>query len=442
MRRLHGRGALVVIDAAGMSRPVDVPDPADRHTVMSNAAGGGTEPVVTRIDSPRAMVEAVPHLLGFVPERSAVVSFMAEQAGGMLRSFGSCRVDLPAADDVSEWIARIVEPVLERVAPAAVIVTYWLDTDADEPVRSAMAAHSSVDHAVRRSLAARGIRLLDAIAVAGGRFASLLCQDTACCGELGEAWSAVDHSVLSAELVAAGMPMPVTRRRDLDKEIARDEVEAYAFNEALDVFLAEGPAEEISTHLVDDVLGRWCDAGTEWPSPPMGRVRDFGDDLPALALALLDGLARDACVLRILRASRAELHASLPWWNLLLRSAPDDLRVVPGAMAGLTQYLLGDGARANIAIEAAYRTHVELRRRLSAVEYDGDWEGEDQVGGEGIEAVTDRAATAPSLLRIIDGLCTAGLTPDEVRQLLLSAYTQAYDAVDSDVMDVRRAPAG
>ena len=108
----------------------------------------------------------VPHLLGFAPTRSLVIVPFVDG-----RSAGGIRIDLPAADrtDLDAVAATTIGLACRVSAVEAVAILVYCDEEWGQHP-----PHSRLMDALRRRVDASGLRLVDALVVAGNAWGSLL----------------------------------------------------------------------------------------------------------------------------------------------------------------------------------------------------------------------------------------------------------------------------
>jgi hypothetical protein len=388
--------------------------------------------LVVRLDDPASMVEAVPHLIGFVPDDSLIaVLFTTDPSSGRSRSVGAVRLDLLAAEHVADAITRSIVPVLSERSVDCVALLAWVkDRPPDAPdgpsgMEEAVVRHGPVLRAACLCFEAQGLSVRDALVVAGDRFTSTLCGDRSCCPRQGRPWSAPGSSRISAESVFAGLPAPVA-----DREVLRERLEA----------------DDV---LVAGVERARTERGGPWapelggPGPFDGcvvvdAVHAFGrtgrltllERTRVLEVLLLGG-EREAAVGLLLDAGPSRTEAKGPagstpppalpaqqrLWELLCRSASDQLAPAPAALVALAAALCGEGAMANLAVDRA----LEALRRWHDAE--------------------DRTADHPHAVLVSNtaALVGAGLPPERVRSLLERAYRRADPDSGSGTTTGRRA---
>jgi hypothetical protein len=163
------------------------------------------EPIVVR--GSEDLVAAVPHLVGFAPERSLVVVSM-RRSGRRLRLGLVARFDLPpsgrrprgregSAAAVGALADQVVD-VLEKDSPDQVVVLVY------DSIPCALAApwQRLVDR-LHAAFDKVDVPTLDAFYVCGQRFRSYRCADPDCCPPDGRAVDPVSSAV-TAEFVARG----------------------------------------------------------------------------------------------------------------------------------------------------------------------------------------------------------------------------------------------
>ena len=220
-----------------------------------------------RFDGPAALVAGVPYLLGFEPERSAVLVLLCG-----FRVVLTARVDLPdplpgrraerAWRRLSEPLAA---PVRHAEPEAAVVVLYPpAGSRLDDPAIAAAAG------ALRRTLPLDGVTLLDVLVVSDGRWRSAECADPCCCPVTGTPVEPAHLDVRAAFAFAGRAPLPsraavaarVSPLPDDVRRRCRDQVEAVAVDAAA---LA-------ARHGID----LWRESAFRVRRPPAGAGRSAG----------------------------------------------------------------------------------------------------------------------------------------------------------------------
>lgn len=275
-----------------------------------------------RLSTPEDLIAVIPTLLGFHPHDSVVVV----AKGG--RDF-QCRVDLPRPGDpqdcVQQVVAALVQP-MRRQRTASVVLAYYCEEHA-----RARRMH----RALARALEREGVRVLEALQVAAGRYCSHLPQGR-------PQW--VDHDCslhpLALEAVVDGRQV-AGDRAGLVAELATD-AEAETTMAGL-------------LPLVADTDARTGDGPDEvaWSRATVTSLVDSGERPDAETTArLLSGLrwgtVRNAHWVGRPRAD-ADVHAWF-WAGLVPAAPPAWLPWVAGLTAML-RWRSGDGARAWCAVE-------------------------------------------------------------------------------------------
>ena len=275
--------------------------------------------------SPDAVVAGLPYLIGFTPRESAVLLWL-----GRGRLLLTQRLDLPPGAPSSEWTGAVWSHAGARQADALVAV---LVTD-DSP-------HADIPAVLVDEAAARGVDVRDVLVVSGGRWRSLLCRDEACCGERGRQVDSRVAALVAAEFTGAGVApspdrasleselMPAGRRRRPAAMPASGPEREQWRDGAIDSFVAEvaGPAAR-----------------------PASSPEAFLDGLVA---ALRDVRVRDTVLWEVSALDReAQGRALQVLAAALRRSGPGAVAPI-ATCAAVTAWLLGDGARAGIALRHA-----------------------------------------------------------------------------------------
>jgi hypothetical protein len=230
----------------------------------STTGPAGTEPPPPQPDAPivvrsgEDLVAAVPHLVGFAPERSLVVVSMRRR-GTRLRLGLVARFDLPpvgrgrargyegTAADVRAFVSQVVG-VLRGDAPEQVVVLVY-----DQAPCSLVPVWQRLVSRLDRAFAAVGVPVVDALHVSGSRFRSYRCSDPGCCPPLGRPLDA-RSSAVTAEFVTRGSS-PLPNRRALEALVEpRDQQACTAVRRAAGHELAA-----IGPHRGDEQQPAWLD---------------------------------------------------------------------------------------------------------------------------------------------------------------------------------------
>lgn len=306
---------------------------SSRHdTSVDWAAPEDGQPALVRVRGPGDLVAALPALMGFHPSRSVVLLVMDGPRGRVRLTI---RVDLPEQDLDDHWVAlaRALATGAGRVeATHAMLVC----VDADTAVTRRAA------EAVEAALQAVGVPLLDALSVDGGRYRSVLCENSTCCPPEGRAVPGT--SAATATAVLAGQVIHASRS-DLGAEIAPAQGSAAQRAERVVRLMAAALASgsiEVTPQAMRERLDRACADAAE------GRVRL--DQAALLALLVSGHLGRDLTY-QHLTTRPSGSHRAL--WAAVCRLLPREHLTVPLVMFGYAAYLEGDGATANVAHEAS-----------------------------------------------------------------------------------------
>jgi hypothetical protein len=229
----------------------------------------------------------------------------------------------------------------------------------------------------------------------------VVCDDPVCCPEQGRRWTSPASSRISLEATIAGFPVPLADRQVLRERVEPDDVLVADVGRL--VFGATRPAARSlpgSKPVGAGVVAAAVQA--------FGRTRRCGLDERAEVLgALMLGREREEAVRLLLAAGAAPDAPPLPdqqrWWELLCRSAPEELVPAPAALAALAAALCGEGAMANIAVEVATR----------ALE---GWH-------EGVETMPEHPQAM--LVANTSALVRSGLPPERLRDLLATVYLRS-----------------
>ncbi len=232
----------------------------------------------------------------------------------------------------------------------------WQEDD-DGLIRIAAAA------GVGALLRQHGVMLVDLLVVVevtgdrgerGWRWRSAWCEDRQCCPPEGR--FVPDDGVVSAQAVALGLTA-LPNRQAIEKELGRDEQRCSEVAAAIEDLPRWWFLDDAERQEQVDAIQAALDSGIAVGKLDAARVARF-------VTALRDVHVRDAVAVagrrRRPREERAAaLRAAQRFWLGLTRSAPQGWIAPPATLLAMTAYRLGDGARANAALDRAFADDTE-----------------------------------------------------------------------------------
>lgn len=298
--------------------------------------------VRVKLRSPADIIDAVPYLVGFEPQRSLVVLSLR---GPRSRLGLTARIDLPAARSATACARNFVGYLKRDGAARAIIVLYPPSDGIVHPSVKPLA-----DALIKHLTRAR-IGVSEVLCVSDGRWWSMQCTDDECCpssgtlierdatSELAVAMTVEGHVVLGSREELAAMLDPVSG-------LAAAAM-AYAVPRVHDEFTARVAAGD-KEDLVDELLALFRAAVDARAAGLAGELT--ADDAAKLIVALRLWGVRDE-VFTWYEGGRGDATRSL-LLELVRRS------VLPGDASALTVlawvcYLRGEGVLAGIAIDRA-----------------------------------------------------------------------------------------
>ena len=281
------------------------------------------------IRGPSLLLAAIPSMLGFTPERSAIVLGLQCTDRGVSSVVCTARVDLPEeqlGDDIaawSDWFADTLEAVIERSHTLLVVV--WEDGS----------THSVRDmcQLAQSSLMSAGANIADLVLVSDGRWHSLLCESSACCPQ--EGWG-LDGAARdrASELLGLARVAPHMSRRNLEDELDGPGNRGEWPREPPEI--TPGAFEVAVAHAVSSLTtGSPCD----------------DRDLVLIGIALCDRQVRDTVIWDVLSGGRGSLQHAISVLVEAVRCAPTHYVAPLAACLGLFHWQSGDGIRAGLAIQ-------------------------------------------------------------------------------------------
>ncbi|MFZ2501474.1 MAG: DUF4192 domain-containing protein [Nocardioides sp.] len=268
--------------------------------------------------SPADVIALAHMLLGFVPEESLVI------LGLGARTF-VVRFDLPPTEALATVVEEVTTTVLRNGVRRAALVVFTADSGGG-PAGEAMSV----------ALKAAGVEVWCSIAADSGRWHCLgecvgrSCvdpdDDSACAG----AYDAATHPfVLEAQVSGQGV---LASRAELARRVAPVDERVRAVEQA--VRQRHRPRQDKSQRR-----GPFGPDATPDPTPQ--QIADF-----------LHQLARPAYEVELIAAhSRQTAGAWVPWWLLVLTSAPPAMVPRAAAWTAFACWLSGNGALAWCAVE-------------------------------------------------------------------------------------------
>lgn len=301
--------------------------------------------------SPAALCCAVPHLLGFHPQDSAVLVWLADGSIQLTQ-----RLDLPAAHvDLEGWTRAVWAHRGVDVADE-VIVVLCADPLIDVPGEGLGALARAVRQQAERSSTA----VRDVILLRGDRWRSQLCTDRECCPPEGRQIPEDLRSTVAGHF-ASDWVQPLPSRADVVASLSQD---------------SDAAAAVASTGVLR--RGRVADpaARERWRENALSNVRAWtasglseatAHRTAHLLLALRDVRVRDTLLWHLTRMESTELRTAQGQLCRLLRQAPAHETAPVATVAGVALWLLGDGVRAAAACDRALADdpHYTLALMLS-----------------------------------------------------------------------------
>jgi hypothetical protein len=255
-------------------------------------------------------------------------------------------------------------------------------------------------HSLLQEARARGVQVLEALRVTGGRYWSYLCQDLGCCPGEGTRYEP-DTSPVPAEAVLRGLVPgdqgPSERIRFLLEPVRGNLRGAVA--EAATAAEAEAPEGDGAERRTPEVLDALREEGRSRVTDPQ--------TLGRLGVHLTELRVRDAVWTRI-TPETARIHVRL--WSRLVRHVPERHIPAPAALLAVAAWQHDDHDLARAALDLALRADPgyamavlmsrALRWGLPAERWRGfldqrlDRQSEEEVGSED-EADPSRAVRTP-----------------------------------------------
>jgi hypothetical protein len=313
-------------------------------------SGWPPEPVGVRIRDGGEIAAAVPHLLGFRPRESVVLLGLGGDSG---RRVGlTVRADIPPAEHAESLAAVLARSLCTDRPDAAVVVVFSEDPDERRPGEPDI-PHRELVREMVRALAELGVPVGDALLVRDGRWWDYDCPYE-CCGPGGGRPLPTEVTELEVAAIATGTVV----ERDRDDLLARIAPPPGRDRGAMAAACAR-VAVECSAAVLDS--GLEAVAAQSWtairdaaarcrPGAPVAGGRLTDAEVARVVWGLRDGDVRDRA---IGLALGPEAAAAEQLWTECTRRAPAPLDAAPATLLGISAWLRGDGAMANVALTRA-----------------------------------------------------------------------------------------
>ncbi|MGW1074516.1 DUF4192 domain-containing protein [Streptomyces sp. NPDC002537] len=193
-----------------MTKHNDSARPFPSSTTAASAASGPRAEQEVTLRSPAELADALPYLLGFIPDDSVVMVALHGERG---RFGGRLRLGIPHSreewPDISEQLAEtLVTGSNKRGArPDGVVLFLCQDPATDETGQLVMDRLRPLARALRQACGRLAMPVYEALCISDGRFWSYCCPDPRCCPAEGTPLALPGTSVIAAAATYAGMEM-------------------------------------------------------------------------------------------------------------------------------------------------------------------------------------------------------------------------------------------
>jgi hypothetical protein len=287
-----------------------------------------------KLRDPGDLIAAVPHLLGFWPTNSLVISAHTGPTGAHVAL--CMRADIPPPDLYWALAEQLKLPILRANACAVTLVVVCEDT-VDPPLPL---PHAALIEAVTSVFSAVGVSVYHSLwAPTITRGANWWCYDSVeCNGQVPDPAT----SELAAASAANGV---VTYDSREEMRATLEPTDRYPLTlraERIAMALSQYPDEGRAHQLVSDAIADVRE----------GTFTLDDDRVVDLAVALSQSRVRDTC----LKPEVTQLGPAIErMWIDLTRAMPAPYRAEPASLLAVTAFLRGDGALAGVALEAAFQ---------------------------------------------------------------------------------------
>lgn len=289
-----------------------------------------------RLTSPAAVCCAIPYLLGFRPEGSAVLLWL-EGSDLILTQ----RIDLPAPEvDATLWATAVGSHPVAGTTSTVIAVLF--------PSDETTTALGRLQELARALVGQGWADRTDVVRALPDAWSDLLCDDAACCAPEGEPIDPRLRDAVAAEFAVQGCS-PLRSREAVVAALGPDAdlVEQVTGTGALvgerGVSLSGQRREAWRDEMIAAVMA-WARDRSASPEPRR---------LASLLLALRDTRVRDTVLWELARLRPRRVLAAAEQFARLLRAAPQGDVAPAATLACACYWLAGDGTRAGIAVDRA-----------------------------------------------------------------------------------------
>ncbi|MGW2185444.1 DUF4192 domain-containing protein [Streptomyces sp. NPDC001719] len=345
----------------------------------SAAASGSTSPHAEQevtLRSPAELADALPYLLGFVPDDSVV---MVALHGARGRFGGRLRLGIPHTSE--EW-PEICDQLAETLVtgsnkrgarPDGVVLFLCQDPASGETAREVMERLRPLARSLRDACGRFAMPVHEALCISDGRFWSYCCPDPRCCPADGTPLATPGTSVMAAAATYAGMEMrgslsqmearyaPLTGARAEEQTQALDAAAMALVPRILRGADCETVRRE-TLDLIRSAMGRFQETAALGGRPESDARDDTlltAQETAAIIIGLQDRVTRD-------RAAEwmegPDVPAALRLWRALARRCVPpyaEHAAAPVTLAGWVAWSAGDKLEARVALGRALRLDPE-----------------------------------------------------------------------------------
>lgn len=300
------------------------------------------------LTSPDHFLAAIPHFVGFMPEKSLVVACFTPNDNGMRDTslLVTARIDLPTpeSDPLGMWAPNMAES-LARTGTRSVLIAV-VDADA-KPAPGTPWPHQDAIDTFIAALDDRGIDALDVLFTDGERRWSIGCTEEVCCPGEGVPINADARALVDAEFAFASNGPRAASRAELVAEVAAAEVDGVG--DLIERFVNERPGLDADALSSDQWRMGQVDmlhTIAAWPE------NMAAEDIANVAVALTDIHVRDT-YLRDLAEPGSNMDGAIAMLRTTVKGAPEAFVAPPATLLATVHYWNGDGARTNVALDRA-----------------------------------------------------------------------------------------
>jgi hypothetical protein len=304
------------------------------------ANGTIDKPATLRLREPADVLGAIPFLVGYHPDDSAVVIGLR----GKQLEF-TLRIDLPPDDASPAELREIRERICAKLSQHRVTGALFVGYGPNRVVRPLL-------RGLRRACEAAGIDVKESLRSQDGRYWSYLCRNPRCCPPGGTPYDPRSGVVAAEATLAGRVALPdftayAAQLEPVDRPADATEVSQRMTGRLVDLLAGSAGEDEALQRLLAD-----ADAAIT-SALELTRTGAFlgEEEMAWLSVLVMAYPIRDEAWDRIRRVPRDDIEPHRALWLEIMRRCDPDLRPAPATLFAFAAWRCGDTKLAGLALE-------------------------------------------------------------------------------------------